>query len=142
MFIVCPFLFWRREWQSSPVFFPGESHGHRSLGGCSQWDCKELDTTEQLTQYISLLISNKSWRLFFWSINISIMCSLMVSMYSIVWKLIIYLPICLWWTFRFLIFLCCISDIVNIFPHSFLCTSLIASFVYFLVVFLLDQHYS
>jgi len=40
---------WRRTWQSTPVFLPGESHGQRSLGGCSPWGCKEWDTTEQLT---------------------------------------------------------------------------------------------
>ena len=27
---------WRREWQPTPVFLPGESHGRRSLVGCSQ----------------------------------------------------------------------------------------------------------
>jgi len=26
---------WRREWQPAPVFLPGESHGQRSLAGCS-----------------------------------------------------------------------------------------------------------
>ena len=26
---------WRREWQPTPVFLPGESHGHRSLEGYS-----------------------------------------------------------------------------------------------------------
>ena len=26
---------WRRAWWPSPVLLPGESHGHRSLGGCS-----------------------------------------------------------------------------------------------------------
>ena len=35
--------------QPTPVFLPGESHGQRSLVGCSPWDCKELDTTERLT---------------------------------------------------------------------------------------------
>ena len=40
---------WRRQWQSTLVFRPGESYGQRSLGGYSPWDCKELDTTEQLT---------------------------------------------------------------------------------------------
>ena len=40
---------WRREPLPSPVFLPGESHGQRSLGGCSPWDHKELDTTERLT---------------------------------------------------------------------------------------------
>ena len=37
---------WRRAWQSTPVFLPGESHGQRSLEGCSPWGCKETDTTE------------------------------------------------------------------------------------------------
>ena len=35
--------------QPTPLFFPGESHGQRSLLGYSPWDCKESDTTEQLT---------------------------------------------------------------------------------------------
>ena len=39
---------WRRKWQSTPVFFPGESHGQRSLMGYSPWDHKESDTTERL----------------------------------------------------------------------------------------------
>ena len=37
---------WRREWQSTPIFLPGKSHGQRSLAGYGSWDCKELDTTE------------------------------------------------------------------------------------------------
>ena len=40
---------WRREWQSTPVFLPGEFHGQRSLAGYSPQGCKESDTTEQLT---------------------------------------------------------------------------------------------
>ena len=27
-------------------------HGQRGLAGCSQWGCKELDTTEQLTKHM------------------------------------------------------------------------------------------
>ena len=37
---------WRREWQPSPVFLPGESHGQRSLVGYSPWGHTESDTTE------------------------------------------------------------------------------------------------
>ena len=37
---------WRRKWQPTPVFLPGQSHGQRSLVGCSLWDHKELDMTE------------------------------------------------------------------------------------------------
>ena len=37
---------WRRAWQPTLVFLPGESHGQRSLAGYSPWGHKELDTTE------------------------------------------------------------------------------------------------
>ena len=39
---------WRRKWQPSPVFLPGESHGWRSLVGCSPWGHREQDTAEWL----------------------------------------------------------------------------------------------
>ena len=39
---------WRRKWQPTPVFLPGESHGQRSLAGYSPWGRKELDTTEHI----------------------------------------------------------------------------------------------
>ena len=31
---------WRRKWQPTPVFSPGESHGRRSLAGCSPRGCR------------------------------------------------------------------------------------------------------
>ena len=37
---------WRRVWQPTPVFLPGESQGHRSLVGYSPQGCKESDMTE------------------------------------------------------------------------------------------------
>ena len=40
---------WRRAWQPTPIFSPGEFHGQRSLAGYSSWGHKESDTTEQLT---------------------------------------------------------------------------------------------
>ena len=40
---------WRKKWQPTPVFLPGESHGQRSLGGYSPWPHKESDTTEWLS---------------------------------------------------------------------------------------------
>ena len=39
-------IFWRRAWQPTPVFLPGESHGQRSLTGYSPWGHKESETTE------------------------------------------------------------------------------------------------
>ena len=40
---------WRRKWQPTPVFLPGESHGQRSLAGYSPQSCNELDMIERLT---------------------------------------------------------------------------------------------
>ena len=37
---------WRRKWQPTPVFLPGESQGWRSLVGCHPWGHIESDTTE------------------------------------------------------------------------------------------------
>ena len=38
--------FWRRKWQPTPVFLPGESQGRGSLVGCRLWGHTEPDTTE------------------------------------------------------------------------------------------------
>ena len=40
------FMHWRRKWQPTPVFFPGESQGRWSLMGCRLWGHTESDTTE------------------------------------------------------------------------------------------------
>ena len=40
------FMQWRRTWQPTPVFLPGESQGWGSLVGCRLWGRIELDTTE------------------------------------------------------------------------------------------------
>ena len=54
---------WRREWQPTPVFLAGESHGQRSLAGYSPWGPKQSDMTERLNSskvcnaIVSVLIS-------------------------------------------------------------------------------------
>ena len=40
---------WRRAWQPTPVFLPGESHGLRTLAGYGPWGRRESDTTERLS---------------------------------------------------------------------------------------------
>ena len=40
------FLHWRRKWQPTPVYLPGESQGRGSLVGCRPWGHTELDMTE------------------------------------------------------------------------------------------------
>ena len=44
----------KRRWYPTPVPLPGESHGWRSLVGCSSWDREEPNTTEQLHFHFSL----------------------------------------------------------------------------------------
>ena len=53
-------MHWRRKWQPTPVFLPGESQGRGNLVGCRLWGCTESDTTEvtqqqqQQQQYIHI----------------------------------------------------------------------------------------
>ena len=53
---------WRGEWQPTPVFITGESHGQRSLVSYSPSGWKELDITEQLTlSHFRTLLQGSTW---------------------------------------------------------------------------------
>ena len=50
-------LLWRRKWQSTPVFLPGESQGQRSLVGCCLWGhtwLKRLSSSSSILLYIHI----------------------------------------------------------------------------------------
>ena len=49
-------MHWRRKWQPSPLFLPGESQGRGSLVGCHLWDPTELDMTEP--DHLTCLLRN------------------------------------------------------------------------------------
>ena len=49
------FMHWRRKWQPTPVFLPGESQRWGSLVGCRLWGRTESDTTEVTQQQQFLL---------------------------------------------------------------------------------------
>ena len=54
---------WRRKWQPTPVFLPGQSYGQESLVGYSPQGVKESDTTEQLNthhKYYYLYLSSEN----------------------------------------------------------------------------------
>ena len=53
---------WRRGWQPTPVFLPGESHGQRSVAGYSPWGGKELDMTK-VTEHM-FRVKIKSYMIF------------------------------------------------------------------------------
>ena len=48
---------WRRKWQPTPVFLPGESRGERSLVGYGPWGRTELDTTEATEHTVQIVSS-------------------------------------------------------------------------------------
>ena len=51
---------WRRKWQSTPVFLPGESHGRRSLVGYSSWVAK---SRTRLSDFTSLSLGLRGSRI-------------------------------------------------------------------------------
>ena len=57
------FMHWRRKWQPTPVFLPGESQGGWSLVGCRLWGCTESETTERLSTRLVITLLPKSKRL-------------------------------------------------------------------------------
>ena len=87
---------WRRKWQPTPVFLPGESRGWGSLVGCRLWGRTESDTTEATQQqqqqqhlfvvsvYISLIIM--SWSSLYISLPLYVLFlkSLFISVASFI----------------------------------------------------------
>ena len=43
-----------KEWQRTPVFLPGESHGQRNLAGCSSWICKNWTPFNTISFFLSM----------------------------------------------------------------------------------------
>ena len=73
---------WRRTWQPTPVFLPGESHGRRSLVGYSPWGRKESDVTERL--HLDLF-----W-FFFRFINLSVSVLFLDLLWPLKWIYVYY----------------------------------------------------
>ena len=55
------FTNWRRKWQPTPVFLPGESQGQQGLVGCRLWGCTESDTTSDLAAVAVKLLARLLW---------------------------------------------------------------------------------
>ena len=81
---------WRRKWQPSPVFLPGESQGWGSLVGCRLWGRTESHTTEatqlqQQYQYISFILLHQNFlshyvQIYLTSVNSDIQSSLIITL--------------------------------------------------------------
>ena len=58
---ICIF-YWRRKWQPTPVFLPGESQGQRSLVGCHLWGRTESTGLKRLnSSTFSILSSSRCY---------------------------------------------------------------------------------
>ena len=66
------FMHWRRKWQPTPVFLPGESQGRGSLVGCHLGGRTESDTTEAMQQQQQQIWSTVSYQsCFCWLYRVS-----------------------------------------------------------------------
>ena len=87
------FMHWRRKWQPTPVFLPGESQGRGSLVGWRLWGRTESDTTEQLSSSSSSSNSSSCHffsRFFFWmwtifKVFIEFVTILLLCYFLVVW---------------------------------------------------------
>ena len=59
----------RRAWQPTPVFLPGESHGQRSLAGYNLYCRKESDKTEATSHACTPFILDHCWHSFLISLK-------------------------------------------------------------------------
>ena len=55
---------WRRKWQPTPVFLPGESNGQRSLADYSPWGHKESGMTEHTRMPLPIWVTTEHWIVF------------------------------------------------------------------------------
>ena len=66
------FMLWRRKWQPTPVFLPGESQGRGSLVGCCLWGRKSrtwlkwLRSSSSSTCFTCICCSTRIRSLFTW----------------------------------------------------------------------------
>ena len=57
---------WRREWQPTPVFLPGKSHGQEELGRLLSTGLQESDTIEGQNKYAVLLLDKQKNYQYIW----------------------------------------------------------------------------
>ena len=75
------FMHWRRKWQSTPVFLPGESQGQGSLVGCRRTQLKWLSSSSSICLCIYLCIRLSMYPSMYLCICLSMYPSIYVSMY-------------------------------------------------------------
>ena len=91
------FMHWRRKWQSTPMFLPGEFQGRGSLVGCRLWGGTESDTTkvtQQPQQHIQNAVNFMCFKKCeFWCVGYLFPFWFFVSLF---YKLLREIFLCLW----------------------------------------------
>ena len=64
------FLHWRRKWQPTPLFLPGESQGRGIRVGCRLWGLTESDMTEVTQQQQDNLINHFDPVIYFYELKL------------------------------------------------------------------------
>ena len=132
------FMHWRRKWQPTPVFLPGESQGWGSLVGCRLWGRTESDTTE-----VTLAAARCACHLVFYLefIELPGMCRLIIfskfGKFSAVTFFQVFFSNCFsnsMLYYHYVLFWC-----VWFHPHKFL---KLCSFFFILLLFVLQTEYS
>ena len=95
------FMHWRRKWQPTPVFLPGESQGQRSLVGCCRWGPIDGHDWSDLA---AVAAAYHSWSFLFNNISFFIF-QLRCEMFFEDWQNL-FLKGCIYHVFRLFIFNC------------------------------------
>ena len=75
------FLHWKRKWQPTPAFLPGESQGRGNLVGCHLWGRTESDTTECYLAVAALVKEHSSTPVMNLNALINIVCNINMYIY-------------------------------------------------------------
>ena len=113
------FTHWRRKWQPTPVFLPGESQEWRSLVGCGLWGSTESDTTERLN-WTELKAGFHVFYSYFCSVRVHVLYQPLF-----LWILCLFFPgIPIRWILDLLILLFMSPKLSFVFVLSFICALL------------------
>ena len=93
------FMHWRRKWQPTPVFLPGESQGRGSLVGCPLWGHTESHRVAQGTRLMPLSSSSIHEITAF---TVQVFVSIYKSYCVLEAKILLYFLLLVYFTFCFL----------------------------------------
>ena len=111
-FSLFTFMHWRRKWQPTPMFSPGESQGWGSLVGCRLW----VTQSRTRLKWLSNLYLCDFFHQLFSDYDNFILSGISVYIYYSIFSLCILFSLFFWFS---LIFFSLFADMFSLFPSSF-----------------------